>query len=123
MFSDSRKCLVCGKSMKGRADKKYCDNLCRNVFNNRKYFEEKHCVGQINNKLRRNRRILSEFFISENERVITDRNELLERGFNFTYMTRQYRTKEGDIYVYCYDFGYLQLDNQQFLLVKTPPVE
>ena len=121
MILDSRKCLVCGKSMKGRADKKYCDNFCRNAFNNRKNHDERHCVGFVNNKLRRNRRILSDFFTDEKEWIHADKADLLECGFNFTYVTHYYSTKKGDTYYFCYDFGYRALGNQQYLLVKKLP--
>lgn len=30
-----RSCLDCGKALVGRADKKFCDDSCRNNYNNR----------------------------------------------------------------------------------------
>ena len=30
----NKKCLSCGKLLKGRVDKKFCDDYCRNNYNN-----------------------------------------------------------------------------------------
>ena len=30
----SKTCVACGKAVKGRSDKKFCDDYCRNVYNN-----------------------------------------------------------------------------------------
>lgn len=121
MNNDSRKCLVCGKSIKGRADKKYCDNFCRNAFNNRKNHEEKYSIRFVNKKLKRNRRILSDFLKEGEEWIYTNKIELLEHGFNFTYVTGHYRTEKGDIYYFCYDVGYHLISDQQILIVKKLP--
>ena len=32
--ADSKVCLACGKPLKGRIDKKFCDDYCRNNYNN-----------------------------------------------------------------------------------------
>jgi hypothetical protein len=44
-------------------------------------------------------------------------DKLNEKGFDFTYFTSLYKTKEGGIYHYCYEQGYLELDNNYYLLV------
>jgi hypothetical protein len=46
-----------------------------------------------------------------------NRSKLNEKGFDFTYFTSLYKTKEGAIYHYCYEQGYLEMDNNYFLLV------
>jgi hypothetical protein len=40
-----------------------------------------------------------------------------EKGFDFTYFTSQYKTKEGAVYNFCYEHGYLALENNWYLLV------
>jgi hypothetical protein len=32
MFNFSDKCLHCGKTTKGRSDKKFCDSVCKNRY-------------------------------------------------------------------------------------------
>ena len=51
-------CLNCGKELKGRLDKKFCDAYCRNTYNNKTVRENEKTIKQINSILRRNRTIL-----------------------------------------------------------------
>jgi len=32
--AENKTCLACGKILKGRVDKKFCDDYCRNNYNN-----------------------------------------------------------------------------------------
>jgi hypothetical protein len=41
-----------------------------------------------------------------------------DRNFDFNFFTSIYRTKAGKIYYYLYDQGYLELENDYFLLIK-----
>ncbi len=45
------------------------------------------------------------------------RNLLLEKGFNFDYLTNIYETKKGGVYKFCYDQGYLELDDNNIAIV------
>jgi hypothetical protein len=53
-----RHCLCCNKTIKGRSDKKFCDDYCRNKFNNHLKSEAGWPIRGINSILRKNRRIL-----------------------------------------------------------------
>ena len=43
--------------------------------------------------------------------------DLLDEGFKFSYFTNEYKTKTGKVYRFCYEHGYLQLENNLFALV------
>lgn len=43
---------------------------------------------------------------------------LLDKGFDFEYITNLYTTKKGSTYYFVYDLGYLPLDNDYFMIVK-----
>ena len=111
-------CLTCNKPVRGRTDKKYCDDYCRNTFNNRLKSSVNNLVRNINNSLVKNRRILECFFINEEEIIKTTKEKLLQEGFQFKYITHTYANRKGNIYFFCYDMGYLPLDNDWYLLVK-----
>jgi hypothetical protein len=49
--------------------------------------------------------------------VRVTREKLLAKGFDFTYYTSTYTTKEGAQYFYCYDQGYLAIEKGYYLLV------
>ena len=43
--------------------------------------------------------------------------QLAELGFNFHYFTNIYTTKKGLQYIFCYDMGYREIENNEYLLV------
>jgi predicted nucleic acid-binding Zn ribbon protein len=113
--SATRTCLECGDKLVGRADKKFCSDSCRIAYNNRLNSDETNYMRNVNAVLRKNRRILQALNPTGKTRV--SREKLLEKGFDFSYFTSQYKTREGSVYYYCYEQGYLELENNQFLLV------
>lgn len=116
MTSNSQKtCLECGEKITGRMDKKFCGDQCRINYNNKLNSDGNNYVRNVNNILRRNRRILQELNITGKTRI--GRDKLNERGFDFTYITSVYKTREGAVYRYCYDHGYLEMERNFFLLV------
>ena len=108
-------CLDCGEPIKGRADKKFCSDQCRNNYNNQLNSDSTNLLRNINNILRRNRRILQELNPAEKTKV--HRDKLLDKGFNFTYFTNTQTTRTGSTYYFCYEQGYLPLENNFYLLV------
>jgi hypothetical protein len=110
-----KKCQECGEKIKGRADKKFCSDQCRISYNNRLNSDETNLVRNVNNTLRKNRRILQELNPQGKTRV--SREKLNEKGFDFNYFTSQYVTKEGSVYHFCYEQGYLALEKNWYLLV------
>ena len=115
-LSANKTCMSCGRSIKGRSDKKFCDDYCRSTYNNRLHNDTSPCVRNVNNILRKNRRILEELIPEETAKIT--RNRLVEKGFNFQYLTSTYTNKKGMMYYFCYEYGYLPLDNDWLFLVK-----
>jgi hypothetical protein len=110
-----RQCHECGEPFRGRMDKRFCSDLCRVAFNNRLNSADISYVRSVNNILRRNRRILLSMNPSGKNRV--SHEKLKEKGFDFHYFTSTYKTREGSMYYYCYDQGYLPLEQDRYLLV------
>jgi predicted nucleic acid-binding Zn ribbon protein len=115
---EHKQCLNCHKPVKGRTDKKFCDGYCRNNYNNQLKSNTINLVRNINNALGKNRRILEGLFIAGEEMAKASRDKLLQKGFQFKYITHTYTNKKGNIYFFCYDVGYLPLESDWFLLVK-----
>lgn len=112
---ENQTCYECGSRLKGRVDKKFCSDQCRVTFNNKLKREENKVMNQINNILRKNRNILRKLNPQGKSKV--NRERLNEAGFNFTYFTSTFITKEGMKYFYCYDQGYLPIEKDICLLV------
>ena len=110
-----RVCLECGTRLMGRIDQKFCNDQCRNTYNNRLNKDESALMKNINNLLRKNRRIMRE--LSPDGKVKVKKQTLQAKGFSFKYFTNTYKTKEGKIYYFCYEYGYLLLDNDFILLI------
>lgn len=77
--------------------------------------ENDNFVRNVQNILRRNRRILRDLRTEEFQKV--HRDELIARGFNFTFHTHSYTTKKGKTYCFCFDQGYADLGDEYFKLV------
>lgn len=112
-------CTACGKPIKGRSDKKFCDDYCRNVYNNDLKSDTNNYVRNINNGLRKNRRILKECLSEHEEMAKANKEKLINKGFQFKYITHTYTNKKGNVYFFCYDYGYLPLENDWYLIVKN----
>lgn len=111
-------CLNCGKTVLGRIDKKFCDDQCRNTFNNQQYAVTNNLIRNINHALKKNRNILESMIPSGQELFKTNRDRLLSAGFQFKYYSHCFQNKKGNQYHYCYDYGYLALEGGWFLVVR-----
>lgn len=113
---DERVCLECGEPLHGRADQKFCSDACRTAYHNRQHTGRNLLIRKINAILRKNRNILEE--LNPDGKAKVDREKLVRKGFNFAYFTNTYTTRTGNTYYYCYDQGYLELDNGLYFLVR-----
>lgn len=111
-----KSCLECGEKIIGREDKKFCSDGCRNAYNNKINKDSNNLMRNINNKLRKNYRILSE--INTEGKTKASRSKLLSKGFDFEFFTSILNTKTGNTYYFLYDQGYLALENDFYMLVK-----
>lgn len=111
-----RNCLECTEILRGRADQKFCSDYCRNTYNNKVDKETKNLIRNINNRLKKNYKILSA--LNSNGKTKVSRTKLYDKGFDFQLFTSIYQTKTGNTYFYIYNQGYLALENDVFLLIK-----
>lgn len=109
-------CLNCNIQIYGRVDKKFCSDGCRNAYNNELNKLSNNYMRRVNNTLKKNRRILAE--LNPHGTTKTHKDKLVVLGFDFKYFTNTYTTKKGQTYYFCYEYGYLPLDNNFFALVK-----
>ena len=109
-------CLECGEKIVGREDKKFCSDGCRNAYNNKINKDSTNYMRNINNKLRKNYRILSD--LNAEGKSKTTKTKLLSKGFDFDFFTNILNTGTGNTYYFVYDQGYRFLDNDFYMLVK-----
>jgi predicted nucleic acid-binding Zn ribbon protein len=118
MAIEKKTCLNCGEPIKGRADKKFCDDACRNNYNNQLNSDNTNYVRNINNILRKNRRILEDFIPSDKTTAKASKKKLDEAGFSFSNFTSIYKNKQNQTYFFNYEYGYLLLENDWYMIVK-----
>lgn len=109
-------CLECGEKIMGREDKKFCSDGCRNSFNNKMNKDTTNLMRNVNNKLRKNYRILCE--LNPDGKAKTTKSKLLNKGFDFDFITNILQTKTGNTYFFVYNMGYLFLEQDFIMLVK-----
>jgi predicted nucleic acid-binding Zn ribbon protein len=104
-----RKCLDCGDVLKGRTDKKFCSDQCRNNYNNKLNKDSNSFVRNVHTLLRRNRRILADLY--DEGRTSVHRDALFALGYNFNFFTHTIETSSGELFRYCFEYGYRDAPN------------
>lgn len=115
---ETKTCLLCEKPLKGRSDKKFCDDYCRAAYNNDLKSASNNYIRNINNALGKNRRILEGLLPEGEQMTKVNQDKLLRLGFQFKYTTHTYTNQKGNVYHFCYEYGYLSLENNWYLIVK-----
>ncbi|MBL7878409.1 MAG: hypothetical protein JNN23_00900 [Chryseobacterium gambrini] len=110
-------CLECGEKIIGRSDKKFCNDACRNAYNNKQNKDSSNLMRNINNKLRKNYRILTE--VNTDGKTKVAKSKLDGLGFDFDYITNLKIYKNGSEYKFIYDYGYKLLEDDFVLIVKN----
>ena len=113
--AEKRTCEQCGEEIIGRSDKRFCSDYCRNSQHNIENRDSTNYMRKVNNILRKNRRILAKF--NPNGKSKVSGTVLMEEGFNFAYFTNIYETKKGGKYYFCYDQGFIKLEDNMYALV------
>ena len=115
---EAKTCSECGERLLGRADKRFCSDACRNSYNNKLNSDSTSLMRNINHVLRKNRRILEGFAEAGEGKARVGLKKLSAKGFNFDLFTSIYRTKNGNEYHFCYEYGYLKLEDDFYMVVK-----
>ena len=118
MNTIAKHCLNCERALKGRIDKKFCDDSCRNNYNNQQKSIDTNYMRNVVNALRKNRKILHDCIPASEEFYKIRQERLIEMGFQLKYHTHVYKNKKGDVYYFCFDYGYLLLDHDWYLIVS-----
>jgi hypothetical protein len=113
------KCLQCDKPLSaGRSDKKFCNDYCRQAYNNKRKEQENKEIRHINLALKRNRRILKTL-LKEHDEVVTDKETLLRSGFLFEFHTHHVISKKkSNEFLFCYNYGYHLTEGGKYKIVK-----
>ena len=109
-LSNNRFCLNCGLPVYGRADKKYCDDHCRNDFHNNRAVHNARLTRLTHKKLRRNYEILSGVMQAGVSEIPKD--EFLVYGFQIKSVTESELREDGTMIYGIYDIHYFEKPNR-----------
>ncbi|WP_231459910.1 MULTISPECIES: hypothetical protein [unclassified Pedobacter] len=112
----------CGNSFEGRSDKLFCSDQCRNRARRDQLKNERWNAPlfytKINEILRHNHKILQSIYEQKGDSTVVTDFLLRDSGFNFAFISRILQTSKG-IYNFCFDYGWLELENNKILIVKN----
>ncbi|MEQ9147144.1 MAG: hypothetical protein RLP13_02630 [Cytophagales bacterium] len=114
-----KKCPECGEMIKGRSDKIYCSLNCKSAAQYGKRLKNEELYLKVDKQLKTNRKLLKKYNRAGKSTV--RKQVLLEVGFNPKYFTNYWKNKNGDVYLFCYEFGFMELkehNKEKFLLVQ-----
>ncbi|WP_044240214.1 hypothetical protein [Flexithrix dorotheae] len=113
-------CMACGKQLSGRIDKKFCDAHCKSSFHYQKARNNPSSFfNRVDNQLKLNRRVLKSY--NKAGKATVRKQVLIEKSFNPKFFTHYWKNKKGDVYLFCYEFGFLEkLENgkAKYILVQ-----
>lgn len=115
-----KKCPNCDEPIQGRSDKRFCSTYCKSAYHYQKSKEnEDNLFRKIDSQLKTNRRILKAF--NKAGKATVRKEVLLKEGFNPKYITHYWKNSKGDVYLFCYEFGFLERkenDRSKYVLIK-----
>lgn len=122
---EEKVCLDCGKPIKaGRRDKKFCDDMCRTNYNNNRdksaapELSVPDYIKKIQGILVENRRILEECLGKERDKKRFEKRDIMGRGFNFKYFTSQAPTRESELYCFCFEMGFKEVEDDYIIVIR-----
>lgn len=102
------KCPVCNKPVLGRSDKKFCSPRCKSLNQYDGRLKNEKFYFQVDKQLKTNRKLLKKY--NRSGYTTLRSSKLYEEGFNPNFFTHYWKNQKGDVYLFCYDFGFLSLE-------------
>ena len=113
-----RSCACCGDRIRGRSDKRFCDDVCRNRWHNQHRRVPALTGGarNIQRRLVKNRGILVSL-LGERVRCLVWEEDLVRAGFYFEYFSHRFRVR-GVLMIFCLDMGYRKLRGRRIQIER-----
>ena len=112
-----RECAECGHKLVGRTDKKFCNDYCRNSFNNKRYRKEQYAKREIQGVLNVNYSILKSI-CSQNSVAESTLDHLAEKGYQMRFFTNLSLTGEGEVLRQCFDMSLLTKEDGSLFIIN-----
>ena len=117
--TNSPQCLYCGSSFRGRTDKKFCNENCRNAYHNNANRNNNILARDILQILYRNRRLIRDI-LGSNTSIKISREILLSKGFMENYHTHTGLVGSSPLF-YCFECSFQACNDGQIRLGQPKP--
>lgn len=117
-----RKCPVCQADIRGRKDKIYCSLNCKSAHQYEQRQESEARFFHVDRQLKKNRSLLKRY--NRVGKTTLRKEVLLKEGFNPAYFTNYWKNSKGQVYLFCYEYGFLSIkegEKEKYLLVTWQP--
>lgn len=114
-----KKCPVCKADVKGRKDKIYCSATCKSSSQYEQRAEKESFFIYVEKQLKTNRKILKRY--NQTGYTTLRKEVLLQQGFNPNYFTHYWKNKKAQVYLFCFDYGFLEIEREgkkKYILVE-----
>ena len=115
-----KKCPNCKEKVIGRSDKIFCTSYCKSSNHYQKDIQkDKNLFRKIDKQIKLNRRLLKLY--NKSGKAVVRKEELLKEGFNPKYFTHYWKNQKNDVYLFCFEFGFLEKkenSKSKFVLVQ-----
>ncbi len=102
-----KKCIECSGKIEGRIDKIFCSSYCKSAYHHKKNRGKgKSLYLEIDKQLKLNRKLLQHF--NRAGKAVVRKEKILNAGFNPKYFTHYWKNNKGEVYLFCYEFGFLE---------------
>lgn len=112
-------CLECSRELEGRSDKKFCDVHCKSAYHYKlSRNDSDNFYFKVDRQLKKNRQILKIY--NKAGKATVRAQILIDQGFNPNHFTHYWKNKNGDVYLFVYEFGFLsRIENnkKKYILV------
>ncbi|MEX2380665.1 MAG: hypothetical protein WD530_07965 [Vicingaceae bacterium] len=113
-----RKCKICKKELKGRADKLFCSIECKNYYHVGLRKVTNKAAKIIDKTLHRNHSIILEILGKNSSQKKIKRTVLTNKKFNFKYHTHFNINSKGKTYYFLYDIAWMEFSDDEVLIVR-----
>ena len=108
-----RICLNCKEPLQGRVDKVFCNSYCKSNYHyEAKKNESASTFSKIDKQLKLNRRLIKNF--NKSGKSTVRKQKLIDAGFNPRFFTHYWKNNKGQVYLFCYDVGFLSIKEKEF---------
>ena len=118
MSQQKKYCRLCKKIVRGRSDKKFCSNACKNEYHFRLRKSTQGVVTETDKILHRNRPILLECIGKNKKQIRISRTILDKKKFNHSYITGYYINSKEKVYHLIYDFAWMEFSDGSILIIR-----